>query len=200
MLARADIFRRYGPASRATCADHMPPSHLQAMTAIAQCRTEALGGHGSQCMACGDLEYSEHACTHRHGPTCQNDEATRWLEQQRVLRLPVSSFLVTLTLPEALRPAARSHQSRISTLLLQTSSAALKARALDPHYRVGQIGLVGVLHTWPRALASPPSIYARVPGGAPAPDGSQWLSPPLQSGSCPSTPFPTSSGARARRR
>ena len=177
MLARADIFRRYGPASRATCADHMPPSHLQAMTAIAQCRTEALGGQGSQCTACGDLASRYHAGTHRPGPTCQHDEATRGLAQPRVLRLPGPSCLVPLTRPAALRPGARAHPSLLSHLLLQPSSAAWPARALAPQYLGGQSGLVGVLHPWTRALASPPPIPSRVPGGALAPDGSQCLSP-----------------------
>jgi hypothetical protein len=54
--------------------------------------------------ACQALEYSSHACTHRHGPTCHNDEATRWLDTQRERRLPVPYVLVTFTLPEALRP------------------------------------------------------------------------------------------------
>ncbi len=91
--------------------------------------------------------------------------------------MPVPSFLVTFTLPEALWPVARSHQSLISNLLLQTSSAAWKALALDPQYLGGQIGLVGVLHTWTRELAYHPPIHYLVPGGALAPDGSQWLSP-----------------------
>src|SRR5712692_4178375 len=177
MVELADIFRRYGPEYRAKFADHMPPSHLKAMTAIEQCRTEALGGHVYQCTECGDLEYSYHSCKNRHCPKCQNDEATRWLEQQRVLLLPVPYFLVTFTLPEALRPVARSHQSLIYNLLFQTSAAALQALALDPHSLGGQIGMVGVLHTWTRDLASHPHVHDLVPGGALSLEGSQWLSP-----------------------
>ncbi len=56
MVELAEIFRRSGPAYRATFADRLPTSHLEAMAAIAQCRTEALRGHVSQCPACGDLE------------------------------------------------------------------------------------------------------------------------------------------------
>lgn len=56
MLALAEICRRYGPASRATCATRMPTSHLAAMAAIEPCRTETLGGHVYQCPAGGDLE------------------------------------------------------------------------------------------------------------------------------------------------
>ena len=56
MVELAEIFQRYGPAYRATFADRMPKSHLKAMVAIEQCRTEALGGYIYQCPACGDLE------------------------------------------------------------------------------------------------------------------------------------------------
>jgi len=177
MVELADIFRRHGPAYRAKCADGLLPSHLAAMTAIAQCRTEALGGHLSQCPDCGALEYSSHACKNRHGPKCQHDTATRWLDQQRTLLLPVPSFLVTFTLPEALRPLARAHQHCLYTLLFQTSAAALQALTLDPHSLGGQLGMVGVLHTWTRDLASHPHVHSLVPGGALSPEGPQWLSP-----------------------
>ena len=177
MIELADIFRHHGPAYRAKFKDRMPQSHLAAMEAIEQCRTEALGGHLYQCTECGALEYSYHSCKNRHCPKCQNEAATRWLEQQRALLLPVPSFLVTLTLPEALRPVARAHQHRLYNLLFQTSAAALQVLALDPHSLGGQIGLVGVLHTWTRDMAYHPHVHDLVPGGALSAEGSQWLSP-----------------------
>ena len=57
MVEVADIFRRHGPASRATVADRMPKNPLTAMEAIAHCRTAALGGHVSPCADGGDLAY-----------------------------------------------------------------------------------------------------------------------------------------------
>lgn len=177
MLALAELFRRYGPASRAQCADRLLPRHLAAMTAIEQCRTEALGGHLYQCAECGALEYSYHSCKTRHCPKCQHATTTRGLEQQRLLLLPVPYFLVTVTLPEELRPVARSPQHCLYNLLFQTSAAAWQALALDPHYLGGQLGLVGVLHTWTRDLAYHPHVHSLVPGGGLSPDGTQWLSP-----------------------
>ena len=177
MIELAEIFRRYGPAYRAKFADRVLPSHLAAMEAIEQCRTEALGGHLYQCTACGELEYSYHSCKNRHCPKCQNAAATRWLEQQRTLLLPVPYFLVTFTLPEELRPVARAHQHCLYNLLFRTSAAALQALTLDPHYLGGQIGMVGVLHTWTRDLAYHPHVHYLVPGGALSPEGLQWLSP-----------------------
>jgi hypothetical protein len=177
MVELAEIFRRHGPEYRARFGARMPPSHLAAMRAIEQCRTEALGGHLYQCTECGDLEYRYHSCKNRHCPKCQNGAATRWLAQQRALLLPVPYFLVTFTLPEELRPVARSHQTLLYNLLFQTSAAALKALALDPKYLGGQIGMVGVLHTWTREMAYHPHVHYLVPGGALAPDGAQWLAP-----------------------
>ena len=177
MLAFADLVRRHGPAYRAPCADRLLPSHLAAMEAIAQCRPAALGGHRSQCTACGELEYRSHACKNRHGPQGQHAAATRWLAPQRTLLLPVPYFLVTFTLPEELRPVARAPQHCLDHLLLQTSAAALQARTLDPPALGWQIGLVGVLHPWTRDLASHPQGHSLVPGGALSPEGVPWLSP-----------------------
>ena len=177
MVELAALFRRHGPADRAKCKDRLLPSHLAAMAAIAPCRPAALGGHVSQCTDCGAWDSSSHACKNRHGPTCQHAAATRWLEQQRALLLPVPYLLVTFALPEERRPVARSHQHRLSNLLLQPSAAALQTLALDPHSLGGQLGLVGVLHTWPRDLASHPHVHSLVPGGALSPEASQWFSP-----------------------
>ena len=85
--------------------------------------------------------------------------------------------MVTFTLPEALRPVTRAPQRCLSNLLVQTSAAALQALALDPHYLGGHIGMVGVLHTWTRDLASHPHVHSLVPGGGLSPEGTQWLSP-----------------------
>jgi len=178
MVALADRFRRHGPADRAKCTDRLLPSHLAALEAMAPCRTETLGGPVSQCTACHALAYSSHACNNRPGPTCQPDETTQWLAKPRELLLPVPSCLIPFPLPEALRQTARSPQQRMDHLLLQTSSAALKALALDPRDRGGQVGMLGVLHTWTRAMASPPPIPSLVPGGALSPDSSTWLPPP----------------------
>lgn len=177
MVELAAIVRRYGPAYRAKFHDRLLPSHLAALEASARCRTEALEGHVAQCTDCGAREYSSHAWKNRHGPQCQNDAATPWGETQRALLLPVPDLLVTCTLPEALRPVARAHQTLLDNRLLQTSAAALKALALDPTSLGGQRGLVGMLHPWTREMAYHPPIHSLVPGGALSPADAPWLPP-----------------------
>ena len=93
----------------------MLPSHLAAMHAIQQCRTEALGGHLYHCADCDESWYSYHSCRNRHCPKCQQDAAQAWLAKQHEMLLPVPYFLVTFTLPQSLRSLARSADRRRST-------------------------------------------------------------------------------------
>jgi Putative transposase/Transposase zinc-binding domain len=175
MVELADIFRKHGPAYRAKFKDQMLPSHVRAMEAIEHCRTEALGGHVYFCEHCQDYQYSYHSCQNRHCPTCQNGSANAWLQRQQEMLLPVPYFLVTFTLPEALRELARSHQKLLYNTLFRASAAALQTLAHDPRFVGGTIGMIGVLHTWTRALHYHPHVHYLVPAGGLACEGRQWL-------------------------
>jgi hypothetical protein len=171
----ADIFRQYGPAYRQKYASRMPATHLKAMRAIEQCRTAALGGQVYRCPNCEQLQYSYHSCRNRHCPKCQHENAQRWLEKQQALLLPVPYFLLTFTLPAEFNEVARSHQSLFYDLLFKTSAAASQQLAQDPRFIGGQLGMLGVLHTWGRNLAYHPHIHYLVPAGGLALDGETWL-------------------------
>jgi putative transposase/transposase-like zinc-binding protein len=173
-LELADIFRRYGPAYRQKYASRMPASHRRAMQAIEQCRTEALGGQVYRCPNCEQVQYSYHSCRNRHCPKCQNEKAQAWLEQQQALLLPVPYFLLTFTVPASLNEVIRSHQRLLYDLLFKTSAAATQQLAHAPRWLGGQIGMVGVLHTWGRNLAYHPHVHYLVPGGSLSMDGQSW--------------------------
>jgi hypothetical protein len=170
----ADIFREYGPAYRDKFGEQMLPSHHEAMWAIEHCRTETLGGHIYHCPDCDETVYRYHSCRNRHCPKCQGGKAYQWLEQQHDLLLPVPYFMLTFTLPEGLRPIARSHPTLIYDVLFRTSAAATQQLARDPRFVGGQIGMVGVLHTWGRTLTFHPHIHYLIPAGGLAADGQTW--------------------------
>jgi hypothetical protein len=174
-LELADIFRLYGPTYRQKYADQILPSHRQAMRAIQQCRTQTLGGQVYACPTCGEVQYSYHSCRNRHCPKCQNDKAQEWLEAQQDLLLCVPYFMLTFTLPAALCEVVRSHQNLLYNLLFRVSAAAAQHLAQDPRFVGGQIGLVGILHTWGRNLAYHPHIHYLVPAGGLAPGTHTWL-------------------------
>ena len=160
----------------------MPGNHFKAMRAIEQCRTSALGGQVYRCPSCEQMQYSYHSCRNRHCPKCQNEKAQAWLEKQQDLLLNVPYFLLTFTVPAGFNKVARSHQNLFYTctwcrckcdLLFKTSAAATQQLAQEPRWIGGQIGMVGVLHTWGRNLAYHPHIHYLVPAGGWKDD--EWL-------------------------
>lgn len=174
-LELADIFRQYGPAYRQKYASRMPSFHFKAMRAIEQCRTPALGGQVYRCPTCEQMEYSYHSCRNRHCPKCQNESAQVWLDKQQGLLLPVSYFLLTFTVPAGLNEVIRSHQKLFYDLLFKISAAATQQLALNPRWLGGQIGMVGVLHTWGRNLAYHPHIHYLVPAGSWQESEHRWV-------------------------
>ena len=143
------------------------------MWAIERCRTEALGGQLFACPACSVVRYSYHSCRNRHCPKCQHQQTQEWLEVQRGLLLPVPYFLLTFTLPSELRQIASQNQKLIYNLLFRASAQAAQQLAQDPRFVGGQIGLVGVLHTWTRNLLFHPHVHYLAPGGGHE-DGRTW--------------------------
>lgn len=175
VIELADVFRRHGESYRQKYESRMPYTHLKAMRAIEQCRTEALGGQVYRCLDCEQVQYSYHSCRNRHCPKCQNENAQRWLEKQQDLLLPVPYYLLTFTLPAGFNEVIRSYSSLIYDLLFKASAAATQQLAQDPRFVGGQIGMVGVLHTWGRNLAYHPHIHYLVPAGGSADQGKTWL-------------------------
>jgi hypothetical protein len=175
MIELAHIFRRHGPDYQVKYAEQMLPSHRQAMRAITNCRTEALGGHVYRCDHCDEERYSYHSCRNRHCPKCQHNAAEDWLERQQDFLLPAPYFLLTFTLPGELREFARSNQRAIYNLLFRASAAATQQLAQDPRFVGGQIGMIGILHTWGRDLNYHPHVHYLIPGGGLGVEGQSWL-------------------------
>src|SRR5262249_29664070 len=83
-------------------------------------------------------------------PKCHRDQTDRWLTAQRARLLPCAYYFLTFTLPDALRPLARSHQKTVYGVLMKSAAAALLTLARDARYVGGRLGCLAVLHTWTR--------------------------------------------------
>lgn len=175
MVEIAEVFRQHGPQYQAKYGTRMPFGHRRVMRAIEHCRTPVLGGHVYFCEECAEIQYHYHSCRNRHCPKCQNGNAQQWLEKQQDLLLPVRYFLVTFTLPSQLRRAVRRPQKQCYDLLFRASAAAMQKLAQDPRFVGGQVGMVGVLHTWGRNLSYHPHVHYLVPAGGVAKDGQTWV-------------------------
>ena len=171
------LLRQWAPAYWQRFGSAMPQRHRQVLQKILSCRTPALGGQLFQCPQCPGFHYRYHSCNDRHCPQCGQTDADDWLTGQRArLWLPVPYFLVTFTVPEALRRLIRSHQRIALDLLFACSAQALQDLAANPRRLGAQLGMLGVLHTWSRTLSYHPHIHYLIPGGGLSPDGRQWIS------------------------
>ena len=177
MLEVAEIIRLHGAAYLVRFADRILPSHRRALRDLEACRTPALGGHVHQCDHCGRQVYAYHSCRNRHCPKCHRDQTDRWLTAQRARLLPCAYYLLTFTLPDALRPVARSHQKTMYGLLMKSAAAALLTLTRDPRYVGGRLGCLAVLHTWTRALLYHPHVHLLVTAGGLSADGTAWVAP-----------------------
>lgn len=175
MSAIAEIFRRHGPDYRARFESGLPERHRRAMLDLETCRTPARGGLAYFCPDCASAQFSYRSCRNRHCPTCQGDDASDWLERQQAQLLPGPHSLVTFTVPEELRMLVRANQKLLLNILFRTSFAALQLLARDPKFLGGQIGAIGVLHTWTRDLLYHPHVHFLVPSGAL--DDGRWKTP-----------------------
>ena len=88
----AEVFREYGDAYRAQYP--VTPEQARVMWDIVACRTAALGGQVYECLACGAVEFAYCSCGNRHCPKCQKFARAQWVEQQKVLQLPIPYFNV----------------------------------------------------------------------------------------------------------
>lgn len=173
----ADILRSYGDAYIKKYENNVLPSHKKTISDIIKCRTEALGGHVYECPDHHEVEYKYHSCYNRHCPQCQNDQATEWLANEQKQLINVPYFLIGFTLPEQLRPFARSNQKLFYTLLFSESWRALSTLARNPKWLGGLIGALAVLHTWTKLMGYHPHIHYLVPAGALSDDKTIWIRP-----------------------
>ena len=176
MPSVADVLRRHGGAYLERFGATMPAEHKQVLQAISACRTGQLGMVCYACSSCGRSHLIGRSCGNRHCPTCQQDKTKAWLEKQTSRLLPCPYFLLTFTVPEALRGFMRSHQRAAYAALFEASSEAIKTLATNPRHLGSALpGFFGVLHTWGRTLDYHPHVHYVVPGGGVSDDRSRWL-------------------------
>jgi len=175
----AEVVRRFGPAYRARYGDRLPPSHRAALSAIAACRTAALGGQVWRCTTdgCSQERFAYHSCRNRFCPKCHAEQTHDWLERHRA-RLPACSWvLVTFTLPSELRAVARAHQRAVLGALLRSAASSVLTLCRDPAHLGAVPAILAVLHTWTRSLVVyHPHVHLLVSLGG-LDDEGRWVRP-----------------------
>lgn len=147
----------------------------RALSAIALCRTAALGGHQCVCLDCGQQEDpSYNSCRNRNCPKCQGLAQERWIAARARALLPIPHFHAVFTLPAQLRPLALFHPEPIYDLMFRCVAATLLEMGQT---RLGAtLGLTLVLHTWTRKLTYHVHLHVMVTAGGLSLDGESFKS------------------------
>ena len=175
MTTIAEIFAAHGPEYIERY-PNLPHAHHKAIHAILNCRTGPYGHSLYQCPRCGGRHRVNHSCGNRHCPQCQHHKTWQWLHTQLAQQLPGPHFLLTFTVPEAIRACIRSYPRPASQAMFTASSEALKRLAQDARFIGTDLpGFPGILHTWGRQLQYHPHIHSIVPGGGLSKQRDAWL-------------------------
>lgn len=168
--------RAAGATYRTAHAGHLSLTQLKVMTAIENCRTAALGGHGEACEDCGHWRIAYNSCRNRPCPKCQGAAARTWLAEREADLLPVGYFHVVFTLPAQIAEIAFHNKALLYDLLFRATSETMLTIAADPRHLGARIGITAALHTWGSSMTHHPHVHMVVPGGGIAPGGERWIS------------------------
>jgi hypothetical protein len=163
----ADALRQHGDDYLREFGDRMPTTHKRVLSLIRRCRTGELGHLRYDCADCQLRHWVGRSCGNRHCPNCQSDKTQFWLNERLSELLPVPYFMVTFTVPEALRKIVRAHQEVCYRALFDCGSQTILELASGKRF-VGtkRMGFFGALHTWGRDLTVyNPHVHFVVPGG-----------------------------------
>jgi len=171
VISLVEVLTRHWPAYRQRHGEKILPSHRAAVAAILKCHTPAQGGGLYHCSRCAQHHFTWHSCGNRACPQCGHHRASRWIENQSARLLPVAYFMVTFTVPQALRNLIRREQKFFYQLLFEQSAATLQDVAANPKHLDARLGMLGLLHTWSRQLVFHPHIHYLVAAGGVTADG-----------------------------
>lgn len=171
----AEVLRAHGEQFLRT---HRPDAWVRATLArLRVCRSAALGGHLYVCEDCGRELPMYNSCRDKHCPSCQSMRQAQWREQREAEWIPVPYFHVVFTLPHPLNALIQANPRLLLGEFFAAVNWVLQRFGADPQWKLeGQIGWVGVLHTWTQKLLLHYHIHALIPGGAWDAQNQRWRS------------------------
>ncbi|ESQ10420.1 MAG: hypothetical protein N838_18900 [Thiohalocapsa sp. PB-PSB1] len=135
------------------------PSQQQALEAMKTCRTSASPMMLAQCESCDHNELVPHSCGHRPCPHCQHHEGQQGIERQLARQVPTTDFLITFTLPTALRPLVWANQRTLYDAMIRSSWETVSTLTKNDPQLQGEAGAIAVLHTHARSGDFHPHVH-----------------------------------------
>ena len=176
----AEILREHWPSYVECATGPIPTRHWRAVEAVLSCRTPRRGGHVQHCAQCQRDHYFFHSCNHRSCPRCGSRPQAEWAARQEARLLPVTYYLITITVPDPLRRLFALFPRALYPLFFNQSAEALKQLCSNPLYLGGEPGFISVLHTWTRRILHHPHLHLLVPALGIKNGGCALVHPPNQ--------------------
>jgi hypothetical protein len=143
----------------------LPLDWHKAASALAKCRTEAMGG---ELHACPDGHYQTphyYSCHHRACPRCAGQAQVAWLERQRQRLLYLPHAHVIFTLPHELLALWRYNRGLFIDLQFRAAADTLQTLLADHRYLGATPGFLLSLHTHGRDLGLHPHLHGLITCG-----------------------------------
>ncbi len=138
---------------------------LRTLSALAKCRTSALGGHIDGCTSCGHVRISYNSCRNRHCPKCQGNEREAWIQARQDELLPVPYFHVVFTLPFELNGLCMQYPRIMYAALFDSAWESIATFSKDEKHLAATMGMISILHTWGQQLTLHPHLHCIIPAG-----------------------------------
>lgn len=104
-------------------------------------------------------------CGDRHCNRCNNSKMLKWLAKIMKQYLPLTYHHVVFTVPEELNNLFLCNKEVLYNIFFQSCFYVLKKFSRDKKYYGGEIGFIGLLHTWGQTLCYHPHIHFIVMDG-----------------------------------
>lgn len=143
---------------------------------LANCRTQAIGGHLNRCPE-GHVEHASYnSCHQRYCPQCQGLATERWLQTQKARLLNCAHHHLIFTIPHEFNELWIFNRAPMAKLLFAAVRDTLTELLADPKYLGARPAFLLALHTWGRSLILHPHIHALVADGG-LTDAGTWVQP-----------------------
>ncbi len=166
MIRLSSIIKTFESCFLAQYQQQVLPSHKNALSRMAICRTAESPKMLADCLACEHQSLVPHSCGHRNCPHCQAHEGQQWLTRQLSKELPVGYFLITFTLPAQFRSLAWRNQRTAYSCMMRSAWETVRDFTQNDKQLNGDAGATLVLHTHTRALDYHPHVHLLMPAAA----------------------------------
>jgi len=104
-------------------------------------------------------------CGDRHCNRCNNSKMLKWLAKIMKQYLPLTYHHLVFSLPEELRNLILCNKEVIYDIFFKSCFEVLKKFGRDEKFFGGELGFIGLLHTWGQTLFFHPHIHFMVMDG-----------------------------------